>query len=874
MLSINASIFLLSASKMLQNVAVEPSIFLDDDMQNVAHEEEDDGIDLNGTMGNDSDDSLQLNTDGVAPNHGNARVASDNANGNAATLVDEPDEEISSQPVVPFLGMVFDNVEEAQHVYNEYASKMGFGTRIVTSKHSRKNSSEQKRILIYRVFECVHSRKNPSKNVGGSISDGAATNQCEHVDMSYSSNKKSASKRAGIYMDVSDKRIRNRLERYDCKARMGVNLKNADFAKGASEILPLSQKDPGCRHAVHHFTDYRNISTANMMGLLGDARCCDPRSLPYVKTDVTNARAKLRRGLSERDLELTIEYFERRQVENPNFFFSKLEEDGAVRALFWVDGRTRALYPKYKDCVFFDTTFCTNLYNLPFAPIVGINNHKHTVCLVCALLPDETIETFKWVFQQWMLAMNNEHPLNQDQAMAKAISMVFPDSTHRCCKWHVFRVARTKLGKMLGKDEPFAEAFYGCINDSDTVEEFEERWKQMVELFGVADKKHLKNMWDSREMWAPVYFRNKFFPFIGTTGRSEGLNSYFKTLNHHGDSVWTFVQQFELCQELMLDREDNAGFINEATRPPLWGNYNIEKQAADFYTREVFSKFQKMLAKSTGYGLQYQLQGDVVWFRIVANYGVNPKVYTVCVAPKDQTYMCTCNMFEMCGLICPHIIRVMVHLNVQTIPATYMLPRWSKRATDLAPEPGDGHRAMHFAVPTTNTLKFNSLCRKFGKLASDACFNDEAYSFVSGLIDQGSVGVAAIKARATDGVAGDEEAQGHAKNAQVSGGPSTGQRDPPPVGLRNPPKSAKKGRPKEKEKRRKPLIEIREDEMKKKAKKDAAKTKKAPKPREKKTPCKYCEDEDHNVKDCQLLAAFLAASASAKAPGVETILTL
>jgi len=118
--------------------------------------------------------------------------------------------------------------------------------------------------------------------------------------------------------------------------------------------------------------------------------------------------------------------------------------------------------------------------------------------------------------------------------------------------------------------------------------------------------------------------------------------------------------------------------------------------------------------------------------------------------------MCSCNMFEMYGLICPHIIHVMVHLNVQTIPVTYMLPRWSKRATDLAPEPGDVHRAMHFGIPTTNTLKFNSLCRKFGKLASDACFNDEAYSFVSGLIDQGSIGVTTIKARATDGVAGEE----------------------------------------------------------------------------------------------------------------------
>ncbi|XP_020149905.1 protein FAR1-RELATED SEQUENCE 5-like [Aegilops tauschii subsp. strangulata] len=408
--------------------------------------------------------------------------------------------------------------------------------------------------------------------------------------------------------------------------------------------------------------------------------------------------------------------------------------------------------------------------------------------------------------------------------MATTISMVFLDSAHRCCKWHIFRVARTKLGKMLGKDEPFAEAFYGCINGSNTVEEFKGRWQQMVELFGVADKKHLKNMWNNREMWPPVYFRHKFFPFTGTTGRSESLDSYFKTLNHHRDSIWIFVQQFELFQELMLDHEDNVDFINEMTRPPPWGNYNIEKQAADFYTRDVFSKFQKLLAKSTSFGLQYQVQGDVIWLCLVANDGVNPKLYTVHVAPEDQTYMCSCNMFEMCGLICPHIICVMVQLNVQNIPATYMLPRWSKRETDLAPEPGDGHRAMHFGVPTTNTLKFNSLCRKFGNLASDACFSDEAYNFVSGLIEQGTVGVAAMKARARDGVVGDEEAQGHEANEQTQalGGPNTGQRDPPPVGLWNPTKLAKNGRPKEKEKRRKPLIELREDEMKKKAKKDAA----------------------------------------------------
>jgi hypothetical protein len=135
-------------------------------------------------------------------------------------------------------------------------------------------------------------------------------------------------------------------------------------------------------------------------------------------------------------MSLTVEYFEKRQAENPHFFYAmRLDSDNAVVGLFWVDGRTRGLYKKYKDCVFLDRTFCTNRYNMPFAPIVGINNHTHTIILGCALLPDETIETFKWVFERWMMAMEDIHPdhimTDQNQAMATAIDETFPTLVHR-----------------------------------------------------------------------------------------------------------------------------------------------------------------------------------------------------------------------------------------------------------------------------------------------------------------------------------------------------------------------------------------------------------------------------------------------------------
>jgi hypothetical protein len=320
----------------------------------------------------------------------------------------------------------------------------------------------------------------------------------------------------------------------------------------------------------------QNISTSKIMGALADVRGGDVRGLPYVKRDVSNIRTMLREAVTLRDVSLTVEYFERRKAENPNFFYAtQLDENNAVRALFWVDGRTRSLYHKYKDCVFFDTTFCTNRYNMPFAPIVGINNHTQTIVLGCALLPDESIETFRWVFERWMMAMDNMAPKNimtdQDKAMATAISKVFPNAIHRCCFYHVLSLARKKLGPNLREGNPFADAFYSCIYGTDTPEEFELCWQHMLQVYGMNDNTHLENMWGSRKTWAPVYFRHNFFPFTSTTGRSEGLNSYFKTLVRPGESVFNFVQQYELCQNLMLDREDNSGFIMETTTAPLWG---------------------------------------------------------------------------------------------------------------------------------------------------------------------------------------------------------------------------------------------------------------------------------------------------------------
>ncbi|KAE8775072.1 hypothetical protein D1007_52453 [Hordeum vulgare] len=60
----------------------------------------------------------------------------------------------TTRPDVPYVGLVFDTIEEAQKVYNSYAKKLGFGTRICYTKRTRKKGCNH---IIRREFECVHA---------------------------------------------------------------------------------------------------------------------------------------------------------------------------------------------------------------------------------------------------------------------------------------------------------------------------------------------------------------------------------------------------------------------------------------------------------------------------------------------------------------------------------------------------------------------------------------------------------------------------------------------------------------------------------------------------------------------------------------------
>ena len=86
------------------------------------------------------------------------------------------------------------------------------------------------------------------------------------------------------------------------------------------------------------------------------------------------------------------------------------DDEGSPKFILWCTGKNRQDYVYFGDVVTFDTTYRTNLYNMPFGIFVGVNNHYQCCLFGCVFLREETVESFKWAFETFLSAMGNKPP--------------------------------------------------------------------------------------------------------------------------------------------------------------------------------------------------------------------------------------------------------------------------------------------------------------------------------------------------------------------------------------------------------------------------------------------------------------------------------
>ncbi|KAM0851065.1 hypothetical protein ACQ4PT_052676 [Festuca glaucescens] len=552
----------------------------------------------NSEQSNTADNANPEHSKHVNPEQSNIGASADTEGTTGQTLssddsAGDDDEEVQSTSCsqteiqTPFPGMKFNTWEEAKMHYNKYAHKIGFSIKCSTSKTSTRDGQKDK-----QLFVCNKNGKNEDIN----------------------------------QLEAPPVRQRNRsiTKKTDCKARLRVKRKgqkwhvtyfieehNQNLIQNFS-LKKYLRSHKGIPKEEKYFVRLLhkvNLSAGRILRIMGEVYG-GLANVPYDSKDVSNFLATIDEEHKHKDMSILLAHFAKMKKEDPDFYFN-LHTDHAdkVDRIFWVDGAAIAAYKNYSDCLSFDSTYMTNQYNMPFAPFTGINRYGQTIQLGCGFLKNENVESFVWLFEEFLEAMGGLQPDNfitgQDVAMRTAILKCFPDCTHRNCRWHIMQNAQAVLGNFLSKHEDLRQELNEVIDYIMSIEEFEMRWAEMILKHNVSDNTHMSDLYHLRATFVPAYFKERFFPFLQTTARSEGFNAVLKRYIGPHNSLHKFFEQYLKLKEKIDVAEDSVEFKDENKIFRLWGDYPMEHQALDLYTHPIYLRFRAELRKVTSYNVQH-----------------------------------------------------------------------------------------------------------------------------------------------------------------------------------------------------------------------------------------------------------------------------
>ncbi|WVZ75685.1 hypothetical protein U9M48_023720, partial [Paspalum notatum var. saurae] len=494
--------------------------------------------------------------------------------------------------IVPRLGMMFRSVEEAHKFYGRYAMEVGFP---VKKYRERKNC---------KWLNCSIEGKPPVRAVDNpNVRSNTSSKRTEC---------KAGMKLKKIYDDDRKNVVMVRIDLLHLDH-------NHEFLKQQEEIDQLrcnKTHDPEYMEFIGAMQDSR-VPQHCIMDYVSEMHG-GAENVPVMAQDVKNPKAASRQENNANDVSKLLTFFTSCKKENPQFFSDfQLDSEGKITSIFWSHASQQGDYIDFGDAVIFDTTHKTNLYDKPLCMFVGANYHLQCAIFGFALLRDETVETFEWVFNAFKTCMGTEGPrvmlTDQDPAMPIALCRVFLNTIHRLCLWHMQNRFMAFLNELYARfeEENFKTQFQSIIHHPLTRREFETAWAMMLDKFNLQDDVTLKNLYEIREEWKPAFFKQDCCGVMVSTQRSESMNKLVKSAHVDGNTpLHEFAKQMLklLHSRKMKEAKETLACKGQRETNTL---YEFEVKVARAYTRAVMNRFEESMKYATAYKIKCDPDGGV-----------------------------------------------------------------------------------------------------------------------------------------------------------------------------------------------------------------------------------------------------------------------
>ncbi|XP_076932170.1 protein FAR1-RELATED SEQUENCE 5-like [Bidens hawaiensis] len=176
-----------------------------------------------------------------------------------------------------------------------------------------------------------------------------------------------------------------------------------------------------------------------------------------------NFKQSLTCFIGEYDVEMVVQRLSWKKNCCDDYSFEyTVNNNGGLDHLFWTDEIPKKNYLAFEILYHLMLHLRpTSMYKMVFVPFTAIDNHCRNVTVGGGLLSSESIESYSCllkVFLDSFCIASKVVVTDQDPSMKQTISLVFPDSRHRLCMWHIMK----KLADMLSLVELFSH-FDHCM---------------------------------------------------------------------------------------------------------------------------------------------------------------------------------------------------------------------------------------------------------------------------------------------------------------------------------------------------------------------------------------------------------------------------